>query len=210
MQLDEERPAPRDGRDSRWDAHRERRRQELVEVVLEAIRRHGPGVGMDEIAEAAGTSKAVLYRHFGDKQGVHRMVTEVVSGRIQLEVALAVEGEAGRRPGETVAAVVDHYLMLVEKDPEVYRFVSSSPGYSVGQDPVRTLADQVGAQLASFLQEAGIDAETSQIWGAALVGLVRAAADDWMARPQRPDRLVLVDRLTQLAWNGLRAATVPE
>lgn len=210
MQVDEGPADTRDGRDSRWDAHRERRRQELVEIVLEAIRAHGPGVGMDDIAETAGTSKAVLYRHFGDKQGVYRMVTELVSGRIQAEVARAVQGGAEHHPRDAVWAVVDHYLHLVESDPQVYRFVTAGPGYSIGHDPVRTLADQVGAQLARFLHDAGIDPESSRIWGPALVGLVRAAADDWMARPSRPDRTVLVDSLTRLAWNGLRAAATPE
>ena len=57
----------RDRRDSRWDEHRERLRRALVEAALAAVGRHGAGVGMDEIAAAAGTSKAGLYRHFSDR-----------------------------------------------------------------------------------------------------------------------------------------------
>lgn len=201
-------PAARDGRDARWDAHRQQRREQLLEMALSAIRAHGPDVGMEEIAGAAATSKAVLYRHLGDKQGLHRRVTELVSDRIRLEVARAVEQETTAR--QAVSAVVEHYLVLVEKDPQVYRFVISGPRYSPGADPLRSLATQVGAELTGLLAAAGIERATAEVWGPALMGLVRAAADDWMARDPRPARCEVVASLTQLAWNGLRSAARPE
>src|SRR5262245_32752527 len=55
---------PRDGRDSRWEQHREERREALVDATIRAIRKHGATVGMDDIALEAGTSKTVVYRHF--------------------------------------------------------------------------------------------------------------------------------------------------
>ena len=51
-----------DGRDARWAEHRVERRRELVESTLRAIRKYGAGVGMDEIAAEATTSKTVLYQ----------------------------------------------------------------------------------------------------------------------------------------------------
>ena len=44
----------RDRRASRWDAHRQARRVELTDAAIRAIRTHGAGVGMDEVATAAG------------------------------------------------------------------------------------------------------------------------------------------------------------
>src|SRR3954467_11735136 len=61
----------RDRRDSRWDEHRRARRRALVDAALAAVSRHGAGVGMDEIAVAAGTSKAAVYRHFADRGELH-------------------------------------------------------------------------------------------------------------------------------------------
>jgi AcrR family transcriptional regulator len=40
--------------------------------VIQAVRDHGAGVGMDQIAEAAGTSKAVFYRYFADKNDLYQ------------------------------------------------------------------------------------------------------------------------------------------
>ena len=56
--------APRsddDGRSTRWSAHREARRAELVEAAVVAIDHLGPLAGSEDIAAAAGESKPELY-----------------------------------------------------------------------------------------------------------------------------------------------------
>ena len=59
-----------DGRSHRWHDHRVTRRRELLDCTLAAIRRHGHGIGMNEIAAANHVSKTVLYKHFVDKKGL--------------------------------------------------------------------------------------------------------------------------------------------
>ena len=56
-----------DGRTTRWDAHRDQRRAELVQAAVRAIDQHGPDVTIADIAAEAGVSKPVLYRYFTDK-----------------------------------------------------------------------------------------------------------------------------------------------
>ncbi len=209
MQADQDPSTARDGRSSRWDAHRDQRRSELLGCAVRAIREHGPTVSMDEIAALAGTSKPVLYRHFGDKSGVHRAVTQLVGDRISSEIELAIE--ASRRsdssPRLAVTAVVEHYLALVERDPQVYRFVVSEPPRP-DDDPVRSLSARIAAQLRGHLEEAGLPPSTAEVWAPALVGLVRAAADDWLAggAGSTLNRDELATSLTRLAWWGLRGA----
>src|SRR6478752_9394279 len=64
----------KDGRDSRWDSHREARRAELVEAAVAAIDEHGPAASIADIAVSAGVSKPVLYRYFSDKDDLYRAV----------------------------------------------------------------------------------------------------------------------------------------
>src|SRR6476620_9839609 len=64
----------KDGRDSRWDSHREARRAELVEAAVAAIDEHGPTASIADIAVSAGVSKPVLYRYFSDKDDLYRAV----------------------------------------------------------------------------------------------------------------------------------------
>jgi AcrR family transcriptional regulator len=208
-------PSP-DGRSTRWNQHRAIRRRELVDATLRAIRQHGAGVGMDEIAAVAGTSKTVVYRHFTDRQGLYAAVCESVDALILRNLALAT-GHAGGdlttadfSPRALVAGAVDAYLTLVEKDPEVYRFVVTAPLLDqTSGDPAATVTDHIAAQMteviAAALARAGRDTAAAPVWGAGLVGMVRAAADRWLTDPAM-SRHELTEHLTDLAWGGLSPA----
>lgn len=214
-------PSPADGRSTRWEAHRRARREELVQAALRAITQHGPGVGVDEIAAAAGTSKTALYRHFADKEQLYLAVAERVSRRILRDLAAAAAQH--ERPRAALGAVIGTYLRLVEHDPDVYWFVTrgagsmsraaSAPGGAA--DPLAGLTQAVSAEFARAitrqLRAAGLDAATAEPWGHGLVGMVRAAADHWMSAPvpadgRRTPADVLAGQLTALAWGGLSRA----
>ena len=50
------------------ESSRPRPRERIIDTARELFRKHGfRGVGVDAIAEAAGTNKMTLYRHFGSK-----------------------------------------------------------------------------------------------------------------------------------------------
>ena len=92
---------------------------------------------MDEIAAVAGTSKTVLYRHFADKGQLYLAVTEAVHELIAHDLRASVERAGAQDARGAVAAAVDAYLALVERDPEVYRFVVERPLLAGGQSPRR-------------------------------------------------------------------------
>ncbi|MCW2567499.1 MAG: putative Transcriptional regulator, TetR family [Mycobacterium sp.] len=202
-----------DGRSTRWEEHRRTRRAELVDAALAAIRRHGAGVGMDEIAALAGTSKTVLYRHFADKGDLYLAVCASVDALIstQLRAAMAKAGH----PRDMISASIGTYLTIVEADPEVYRFVVQRPSLDrpVEADPVSGLTNAIGDQVAAALEEqlraAGRDTSAAGPWGHGLVGLVRAATDHWLGQPSRMDREALADHLTQLTWAALADVLAP-
>jgi AcrR family transcriptional regulator len=204
----------RDRRDSRWDEHRRARREQLVDAALAAVSRHGAGVGMDEIAATAGTSKTVVYRHFTDRSGLHTAVCSRVAG--QLTEALRAAMRSSEHPRGMLAAAIEAYLAFLEADPAVYRFVvSQRPGTPADGDPITTLSDLVGDQAAAIvaaaLRRAGADVTPAGPWGHGVVGLVRSAADWWL-RAERPmPRGDLAAHLTDLAWAGLSGVvTAPE
>jgi AcrR family transcriptional regulator len=207
-----------DGRSARWDEHRLARRRQLVETTLRAIRRHGAGVGMDEIAAEAGTSKTVVYRHFTDRAGLYAAVADRVDGTIIRGITRAAGGPDGQRDlpqREVVRAVIGAYLHLVEDDPEVYRFIVNAPILPPGERPDGDVAAGMTGRIAeqvAVIVGAGrtgeVDAATAHLWGVALVGMVRAAADAWLAEGGAGSGRsadALADALTTLAWDGLGA-----
>lgn len=204
-----------DGRDARWKAHREERRAQLTEAALRAIRRHGAGVGMDEIAAVAGTSKTVIYRHLGDRLGLYLAVCASVDRLILTDFSAALEtsGATLRLPSsdrhDVLVAAIDSYFALVEHDPEVYRFVTRPPQVNVPReaDPVTGLSATIAGRLTEILtadlRTSDQDDGLAPILAHGLVGLVRESADRWMNDPDRAPRPVIVSQLARFAAVGL-------
>ncbi len=212
----------RDGRDMRWEAHRTRRRRQLVEAALRAIRTHGAGVGMDEVAAAGGTSKTVLYRHLGDRAGLYRAVVAAVDERILADLALAAAG--GGDVVERIGQMVRSYLELVERDPEIYRFVVTRPletPEGAAGDPVHRITDRIAEQVTSFLRDHLEEAGTARadadrlapVWAHGIVGMVRNVSDSWLAsradgRPH-PGADEVTEAVVALIEPALRAPSPP-
>ncbi len=174
-----------DGRHSRWDAHRVKRRRALVESALRAIRRHGAGVTLDDVAAVAGTSKTVLYRYFGDRVGLYLGVVDRVSENILGDLLPRLGSSARRGLHAVVHELVDAYTALVERDPEIYRFVMNRPAGSVDTtDAVASIEARVAAALADTLAEQPLRSNHragAETLAYGLVGFVKAASDHWVA-----------------------------
>ncbi|KRE41537.1 TetR/AcrR family transcriptional regulator [Knoellia sp. Soil729] len=217
-----------DGRSSRWDEHRTQRRRELVEATLRAIRSRGAGVGMDDIASSAGTSKTVFYRHFTDRAGLYGAVAERVNTNILRDITRAVGDvstftgpvaePSAPPPRDLLAAAVDAYLALVEHDPEVYRFIVAAPlvppserteTIDLASAVSQSVAVQIGALIAAALTSAGRSTDPALTWGHAVVGMARAAGDAWLragAADSGTSRETLKEHLTEFIWGGLSSA----
>lgn len=169
-----------DGRDTRWAEHRLQRRKALVESTLRAIRLRGANVSLDDIAAEAGTSKPVFYRHFGDRPGLYLAVVEKVSQFI-LDDLRSLPGWQHDDPCVLVRGLAHGYLRLVQRDPEIYRFVMSRPLVEgPAEDPVAGLTMRIGEHVAEILKANGYESTRADTWGHGMVGCVRAATDQWM------------------------------
>lgn len=169
----------------------------LVEDTLRAIRAHGAGVGMDEIAARAGTSKTVIYRHFGDRAGLYAAVVEKVHDYIHADLRAALALGAAGGLATLAHDLADAYLSLVERDPEIYRFVMNPPATSLADvDPLgglpEVISDHVAEAVSAHLEARGRDTACAATWGHGLVGFVRAVADRWMATGQAEPKHELV------------------
>jgi AcrR family transcriptional regulator len=199
-----------DRRASRWQAHRAARRGALVDAAIAAIRERGAGVGMDDVAARAATSKAVVYRHFADRADLYTAVCARVAETVVTHVRAAMAAADG--PRAMTAAAIAEYLRLIEADPRVYRFVVHRPlldrsVISTAADLVGDLVSRIGAEaaevVAAHLARRGLGTAAAVPWGHGLVGLVHAAADNWLAHPGGMDRAELTAHLTDLVWTGL-------
>ena len=176
-----------------------------MQATLVAVGKHGAGVGMEEIAAEAGTSKTVVYRHFADRSELHVAVCARVAEQLTRKLREAMTGTD--HPRQMVAAAVETYLAFLEADPEVYRFVVHQQLADRPLDPISDLSVLVGQEAAALvelgLRRAGRDPAAAAPWGHGLVGLIRSAADWWLQADRPMPRAELATHLTDLAWTGL-------
>lgn len=199
-----DRAQDRDGRDARWDQHRTTRRDELVDAALRAIRTHSGAPSMDQIAEAAGTSKAVLYRYFNDQAGLFAAVAERIDSTFLQQLETAIEGsdDAPVR----LAQLITRYLELIESDPDIYRFLEHQTVLDrrAVEYPSATTVSQATALFAKVLDS---DAHNppSNLLMAGIISLLRTVADQWItssSATDRPHASTLATELAAFLWNG--------
>ena len=198
-----------DGRAARWQSHREERRRELIKSARKAVHALGSDASMEDIAAAAGTSKSVFYRYFGDKAGLQQAVGEVVISQMQRRIQEAAQG--AQTPREGLLAMVSAYLQMAETSPNVYTFVTT---YAAGESGAATGGIAAAGALGHFFEEvrdmierpmrahlgAGKEAVIGY-WPTAAIGLVRNAGEQWLGTPEsagKPDQETMARQIT--AW----------
>jgi len=192
-----------DGRKRRWHHHKVERRNELVDGTLEAIRRRGREVSMDEIAAEIGVSKTVLYRYFVDKND---LTTAVMMRFAQTTLIpnMAKALSSNLDGYDLTREIIRVYVDTVASEPEPYRFVmaNSSASKKVVADSERIIARMLAVVLRSRMQAAGMDTGGVEPWAFMIVGGVQLATHSWMSDP-RMSRDELIDYLTMLSWSAL-------
>jgi len=193
-----------DGRKRRWHKHKVERRNELVDGTIEAIRRHGRFLSMDEIAAEIGVSKTVLYRYFVDKND---LTTAVLMRFAQTTLIPNMAGALSSDLDgfDLTREIIRVYVETVAEEPEPYRFVmaNSSAGKSkVIADSERIIAGMLAMMLRRRMQEVGIDTGGVEPWAYMIVGGVQLATHSWISHP-RMSADDLIDYLTMLSWSAI-------
>ena len=192
------------GRDDR----RAERRQQLLKAAVSAIREIGPGVTMEQLANAGGVTKPILYRHFGDRDGLIGAIAERFSADLLSSVTAPLSSDADARA--LLRATVDAYVSFIERETNLYRFmVQHPPERSDGVPAMGGLVDLIARQVAQVagerLRAAGRDSGAAVPWAYGIVGLVHQAGD-WWVDDRTMSRDTLVGYLVSLLWDGLGAA----
>lgn len=183
------------------------RREELLAAAEEVFGARGyHGASLDEIAGAAGVSKALIYEHFASKRELHASLVAAHVGeifaRLQANALAGTDGEARLRGG------VDAFLAFVEEHRDAWRALfRDAADPEVGDVIERVQAQAVGviaALIAADPESAHHDERTLQMHAALLSGGVQALANWWDANRDVP-RSEVVDRAIEFCWNGIES-----
>ena len=176
---------------------REERRESILAAAASAFAEAGfDGTSMEELAEAAGVTKLILYRHFDSKEELYRAILERVATRLATEVAAA--SVQGRNRG----VIVPSFLRVAREDPDGFRLLwrqaAREPKFASYSEGVRRGASDFAHQLL----QSSIQTESLLDWAApTIVAFLVEAVLQWLefGRRDMDDRFIALTSTSLVA-----------
>jgi AcrR family transcriptional regulator len=168
---------------------------------------------MDEIAEAAGISKPMLYSYFGSKEGLYFASVNLAYNELVAAIDLAVAGAPPNDPEEQLRAGSRAYYQYIGEHRHSFRVLFrevGDPGGELARQRHR-LSRRVAAALEQIMLAAeappwqvGDTAPLAEAW----IGAARSLADWWLDHPEMPAE-AMADLLANFGLLGVRGLCLP-
>jgi len=187
------------------------RRSQLLTVACELFARTGfHDTSMDDIAEAAGVTKPVLYQHFPSKRALYGELLNDTGSRLLGRLAEATERATSGR--ERVEAGFRAYFQFAVGDSSSFRLLF---GASIRSDPefAKTVEGilQAAADTISTLIDLPTSDDQRHVLAYALVGMAESVGRRALADTGgEVDGDELAGWIAELAWFGLRGVRAEE
>ncbi|WP_141007317.1 TetR/AcrR family transcriptional regulator [Nocardioides humi] len=206
---------PLDGRRRRWQEHNQVRRQVIIDAAIAVLERQAPGeeFQVQAVADEAGMSRTVIYRHFEDRsdldRAVQRQICEHVGG--ELLPALSYDGT----PDQIIHRIVGSFIRWAEAHPTLYWFAErdlAGWGPSPLSQAVEQVAEGIEGIMAIVVAAMGVeltddDRAALDPWVFGMIGAVFAAVRRWLEREVRePGIEACISILSESIWlqiNGM-------
>jgi AcrR family transcriptional regulator len=171
------------------------RRAQLVRAAAGVFRGREPSsVSFEEVAEAAGVSRSLVYNYFGDRGGLIAAVYLHDLEKLDGDLGEALDD---RLPDEVrLRRIIRKYLAFARDNRHTWELISSIGAlqHPAVQAAKRDRIDRIAAAW-------GGDRE-ARLVARGVVGLLEASADDWVSH-----RDCGIERATevvfQILWSGL-------
>ncbi len=198
------------------------RRRQLFATALRLFAERGYSAAtMDDIAEAAGVTKPLLYQHFESKRALYLELMDVFAGVVVNRIVEATASADG--PRQEVERGFAAYFALMVENEEAFRLLYGREAPADQElSEARRRVEETIAQAIDPLIDAGLEPGHRLLLAHSVVGMAEGAGRHWLdARQQRvadadgagratapidpaDEAARLAMRLADLAWAGLR------
>ncbi len=181
------------------------RREQILDVSVQVFARNGfHSTSMNDVAEAAGVTKPVLYQHFDSKQDLYLALLDEAGNRLRLAVSKAVASAANGK--EQTEMGFRAYFRWVADDHDAFLllFGSRASRDEASTAAIRRITAETAQAIAPLIA-ADIEAEHQRTLAQGLVGLAEGVSRHLVERGKVFDPEVLAQQVADMAWAGLRA-----
>ncbi len=188
---------------SRLPAHE--RREQLLEVALAVFAARGfHQTSMNDVADAAGVTKPVLYQHFSSKRALYLELLELVSLRLMAVIDEATSSAGG--PRQQVERGLGAYFRFVVDSPDEYQLMfggGTRRDVEFAQEATR-LERSIAEVIAELIVVEGLGEHERLLLAHGIVGMAEGATRHWVGDELDLDPESVAARMADLAWRGLR------
>ena len=159
---------------------------------------------MNEIAEAAGVTKPVLYQHFRSKRELYLELLEDFGGRLRDSIGKATS--EAPNPREQVRAGFLAYFTFVADQRTAFQllFGGGSRRDTEFADAVRAVELSIADSIAVLIDVEGLQPDERRLLAHGIVGLAEGTSRHWVATGMEGSPEQLAQHVSTLAWAGLR------
>jgi AcrR family transcriptional regulator len=181
------------------------RRQQLLDVAISTFSKQGySNTSMNDIADAAGVTKPVLYQHFHSKRELFLELLRELGGRLRAGLAISALEAGG--PRRQVEGGMRAYFRWVADHRGGFEILFSGDSR---HDPeflgeVARVENEIADVVASFIIVEGMDDQRRRLLAMGIVGMAERAGRYWVRRQLDLDADELAAQVAELAWVGLR------
>lgn len=173
---------------------------------MQGVRDAGPDISIDDLAQAAGVSKPVLYDEFGGKLGIADAIALVLAEDLEFTVLTELSGTDGFDIDLTIRSAIDSLIDIIVREPELYSFLVRSIRVSdrgfLDNALVRVVRDRATTIVGLVAPDA--PATHVAVLTDGLFGFVFAAVESWQ-ETREPQRDELVRALSIVIRRGVQA-----
>lgn len=183
-------------------ARADRREQLVLSAELVFVARGLAAASMDDIAQAAGVTKPVLYDHFGSKDGLLAAVISRLGDQMLQTTAGAIVGRES--PQSALLEGLTAYFRFVDQHAGAWSLLlhEVAPGTSAAQEADRVRAAQVDAIAALVRRHLpGADGGRSQVYAHAVSGAAERLAAVRL-KGRRVSAARTAAQLMDVLWSG--------
>lgn len=192
------------GRPPRSTDERASHRRRLVESAMESIRRSGPDLSMEQIADRAEVSKPVFYSEFGDKNGLVDAMAVVLAEGVEQTVVDRLQALGVFDADHMVGAIIEALVDLIDEEPQLYAYIVRSLRMRdrglLDNALARVVRDRAAFVMGTVTGDLGDD--DVDLLAAGVFGFVMGVVERWM-ETRRPAKEVLVDTVSAVIMTGL-------
>lgn len=203
-----------DGRSTRWNGHKARRRADMLDAATAVIEENGIEISVQQIADRLHVPRPVVYRHFDGRADLDEAIRRHILDSLLAELLPRLRPDGTVR--DAVRGAVGTYVGWVERHPNLHRFLTAADPQHISSSALAGARDRIGGQLADLFADTlarfGLDRNRARPMAFGMVGFVDGVVNSWRSDDTLTSEQVegiLTESVLALIEGNARSLDVP-